>query len=283
MLAIPANHGLVRGTATTGGTAITSPASARRISHCSAPQANDSRDDSTCAAVLLARRVASSCWNERKSSFAARAIVDPLRQRLDLREELLAVDRLDDVVARALAHSPDLVGLLALRRAQDHRDGARLRVAADRARRLEAVQARHHHVHQDEVGLQELGLEDRVLAVVARHHLVARLGEEVVQHVALGGRVVDDQDFLDGHAAFPRGSVVGAARRTGRSRGGHAAAFTCAATAFSRLSLVNGLVRYWSDPTMRPRARSNNPSFDDSMTTGVPWKRLFFLMSAQVW
>ena len=58
---------------------------------------------------------------------------------------------------------------------------------------------------------------------------------------------------------------------------------TCVATAFSRLSLVNGLVRYWSDPTIRPRARSNSPSFDDSMTTGVAWNFAFFLISAQVW
>ncbi len=32
---------------------------------------------------------------------------------------------------------------------------------------------------------------------------------------------------------------------------------------------MNGFVRYWSDPTIRPRARSNKPSFDDSMITGV--------------
>ena len=44
--------------------------------------------------------------------------------RGDLREQLVAVDRLHDVVARALAHAPDLVGLLALRRAQDDRDRA---------------------------------------------------------------------------------------------------------------------------------------------------------------
>src|SRR6185503_19787401 len=122
MLAMPANHGCVRGTFTTCGTAMTSPASARRISHCSSPQAKPSRDDSTCAVVLLARRVASSCWNERRSSLAARAMsAAPLSgERLDLGQELLAVDGLDHVVTRALAHAPDLVGLLALRRAQDH-------------------------------------------------------------------------------------------------------------------------------------------------------------------
>jgi hypothetical protein len=43
----------------------------------------------------------------------------------------------------------------------------------------------------------------------------------------------------------------------------------CCRTAVSKLSFVNGFVRYSLEPTMRPRARSNNPSFEDSMTTGV--------------
>src|SRR5665213_3661527 len=187
MLAMPTNQRLVRGTLTIGGTVITSPASARRISHCSSPHASPSRDESTCAAVLLARRAASSCWNVRRSSLAARAIASrflpaaPSAERLDLGQELFAVDRLDHVVARALAHAPDLVGLLALRRAQDHRYCARLGVAADRACRLESVQSRHHDVHQDEVGLQQARLEDGVLAIVAGDDLVARLRQKVVE------------------------------------------------------------------------------------------------------
>ena len=40
----------------------------------------------------------------------------------------------------------------------------------------------------------------------------------------------------------------------------------CALISSSR---VNGLVRYSSEPTMRPRARSNSPSLDDNMITGV--------------
>src|SRR3989442_15776487 len=57
---------------------------------------------------------------------------------------------------------------------------------------------------------------------------------------------------------------------------------TCVATAFNKLSLVKGFVRYWSDPTIRPRARSKSPSFEDSITTGVVWNFAFFLISAQV-
>ncbi len=34
---------------------------------------------------------------------------------------------------------------------------------------------------------------------------------------------------------------------------------------------------------MRPRARSNRLSFDDSMITGVAWCLPLFLMSAHVW
>lgn len=53
--------------------------------------------------------------------------------------------------------------------------------------------------------------------------------------------------------------------------------------ASSSSSRVNGLVRYCSDPTMRPRALSNRPSLEDSMITGVLLKTWLFLISAQVW
>ena len=48
-------------------------------------------------------------------------------QRGDLGQELVPVDRLHDEVARALPHAPDLVGFLALRRAQDDRNVASCR------------------------------------------------------------------------------------------------------------------------------------------------------------
>ena len=197
---------------------ITSPASASR-SHCAPPHASPSRDDSTCAAVLVARREASSCWNARRSSLAARAMrwVDRSRRAEcgDLREQLVADDRLHHIVARALPHAPDLVGFLALRRAQDDRDAARVGVAADRARGLEAVQAGHDDVHQNEVGLQLFRLEDRVLAVVARDDVVPGLGEQVVQHVPFRRRIVDDEDFLDGHGPYLFPLSTGAAARAG--------------------------------------------------------------------
>ena len=86
-----------------------------------------------------------------------------------------------------------------IRSTQDDRNRTRVRVAADRARRLETVETGHRNVHQDEVGLERLGLEDRVLAVVARHHLEAGLGQHIVQYVPFGRRIVDDRDLADGH------------------------------------------------------------------------------------
>ena len=40
---------------------------------------------------------------------------------------------------------------------------------------------------------------NRVFAVVTRDDLEAGLGQHVVQHMTLGRRIVDDQDFADGH------------------------------------------------------------------------------------
>src|SRR5690606_7331420 len=51
----------------------------------------------------------------------------------------------------------------------------------------------------------------------------------------------------------------------------------------SSSSRVKGLVRYCSEPTMRPRALSNRPSLEDSMMTGVCLNIWLFLISAQVW
>jgi hypothetical protein len=45
----------------------------------------------------------------------------------------------------------------------------------------------------------------RAIAFVAafrRRYLVARLGQQLGQDVALGGRIVDDQDVLDGHGGY---------------------------------------------------------------------------------
>src|SRR5207302_2353403 len=68
----------------------------------------------------------------------------PLPEGRDLRQEIGLVDGLDDVIASALPHAPDLVGLLALAGAQDDGNALGGLVAAQRARRLETVLTRQH-------------------------------------------------------------------------------------------------------------------------------------------
>src|SRR5579862_4597011 len=174
MLEMPKYQDFVNGTVATAGMAITSPASASRINHCLPAHQSPRRDCSTWADVLAASRVASSIWKARRSSLAARAMRPVLAERRDLREQLLAVHGLDDVVACALAHAPDLVGFLAFRGAQNDGNRARCGVAADGPRRLEAIEARHHDVHENQVRLDRLRLQNGVFAIVAGNHLIAR-------------------------------------------------------------------------------------------------------------
>src|SRR4029077_12779771 len=127
--------------------------------------------------------------------------VPTLAQRSDFRQQVLLVDRLEDVVPRALADAPYLVGFLVLAGAQYHRDALRRLVARDDARRLVAVHPRHDHVHQDHVRLLRLRLLDRLLAAPGEAALVAVPHQHLAEGVAVGGRIVDDEDLSDGHDA----------------------------------------------------------------------------------
>src|SRR5512147_386583 len=60
-------------------------------------------------------------------------------ERRDLLQQFVRLDRLADVVARALAQGPDAIGLLVLAGADDDRDRLRGRVLGQRARELETV------------------------------------------------------------------------------------------------------------------------------------------------
>ena len=67
--------------------------------------ASPNRDDSTCAAVFAARQVASSCWNDRRSTRAVRLMGryvfgSGLASDGDLVEQFVSIHGLHDVVAR---------------------------------------------------------------------------------------------------------------------------------------------------------------------------------------
>src|SRR5258706_1967900 len=272
MFDTPRNHGCVSGTGTIAGTGITSLTRCNATNQLSDPTWKPSLDASAARVAAVRSFSLTESWNSRSPE----RLTIALPERLDLFEQLGLVERLGHVVLRALAKAPDLVGLLVLGRADDHRDMLGRLLARDRAGRLESVEAGHHHVHEDEIGLLALRALDRLFAAIDQQHLVAALFENALHERALGGRIVHHHYFLDGHFCVTPHRIdlfVFQAR------------LRCArwtSTAFSRLSLVNGLVRYSSDPTMRPRARSKRLSLDDSMITGVALCLPLFLMTAHV-
>src|SRR5574338_337034 len=129
--------------------------------------------------------------------------------RPDAGQEVRQVHRLDQIVAGALAHAPDLVRLETLAGAHDDRDGAGGIVAGDGAGGLIAIDAGHHHVHQNEVRHLALALGDGLFAAIGGDHAVALLGQELQEGEAFGGRVIDYEDLLDGHGIVPRKGHTG--------------------------------------------------------------------------
>src|SRR3546814_4792943 len=95
-----------------------------------------------------------SGWWLRLGRSTCRAATDRADDRFG---QLRFRERLGQVGLGALAHAPDAVGVLVLGGDQDHGDVLRARVAGDRTGGLEAVEVRHHHVHQDQVGQLALG------------------------------------------------------------------------------------------------------------------------------
>src|SRR5690606_25490536 len=106
-------------------------------------------------------------------------------------------------------------------------------------------------VHEHEVGHLALAHLDAVLGVSRCEHLVSVALEQLGQDRGIGRGIFNQQDSC--HGALPPGQEL-----------------TCLRIASSNSSRVNGLVRYCSEPTIRPRALSNRPSLEDSMITGVP-------------
>src|SRR5229473_232773 len=129
MFASPRNHEWVRGTDTVGGTGITSFTWLRATNQLSAPTWKPSFDESAVRVAAVRIRSATESWNSR--SPVRRDM--PLAQRLDLLDQVALPDRFGDVVLRALAKTPDLVGFLVLGGADDHRDVLGPFLARDRA------------------------------------------------------------------------------------------------------------------------------------------------------
>src|SRR6266542_1212593 len=134
---------------------------------------------------------------------------------LDPREELDRVEGFDDVVVGARGEPEDLVGRERLR--GEHYDG-RVRgvwVPAEPVRDLETVDARHHHIEQNEIGAQAGGLLERLFPVRGDRDLVARAAEVHLDESGDVRIVVDDQDRLRHQTVASADALSSRAERTG--------------------------------------------------------------------
>ncbi len=112
----------------------------------------------------------------------------------DARDHFLGLDGLRDVVGGAELEAGDLVGHLAQRRQEDDDGIARGRVALQRAAHLEAVHLRHHHVEQDQIGMDAAGDVERGAAVLCREQTIAAPFERADDEPQIHRAVVDDEN-----------------------------------------------------------------------------------------
>ena len=150
-----------------------------------------------------------ACGSKRALGDAARA----RRRRLTARGPDVAGDVLQQLglrvrLAEEHVHA-EFRGLAAVlvrgaRRDHDDRHVARARIAAQVARQVEAVHARHLDVDQHHVGQRVLHLRERIQPVLGRQHLVALALEQAAGDLAHGERVVHHHDQRRGGAAGPR-------------------------------------------------------------------------------
>src|SRR5690606_34302753 len=113
---------------------------------------------SACAWPLTAARASRSSSRSnsnglsRRGFRAASALMLSSRQsRLRLFDELFRRNRFHQIIDGSLAQTPDAVRFLILGRDHDNRDRLGLRIRCELARGLEAIDAGHDHIHQDEV------------------------------------------------------------------------------------------------------------------------------------
>src|SRR6266853_42634 len=101
-----------------------------------------------------------------------------------------------------------------LGRQHDHGRGGEVRVFLDQRAGLIPVQARHHDVHEDDIGLMVGDLGERVETVFGEDHLTTGLNQENLRAAANSVRIVDHHHFDAGkirgfaHSPTPATSYV---------------------------------------------------------------------------
>src|SRR2546428_785152 len=131
--------------------------------------------------------------------------------------QLHRLDGLRDVIdASGLEALADVLRAVA-RRDEDHRNTTGLGLRLETAARFPAVDAGHHHVKQDEIGLLGPRERDRGLARAGRLGLAANRLETSREKLDVGDFVIDDQDPAEhgGRRPRPRRTCALARRRRG--------------------------------------------------------------------
>src|SRR5919198_2710368 len=176
----------------------------------------------------------------------------------DLRAEDLRVERLEDVVHGAgLVAAEDVPAVLADRGQEEDRDVPRPLPLLDQLRGLEAVEARHLDVEQDD---RELLLEQVPQGLLARHRgdePVAERLEDRLQREEVVGAVVDEEDRAHETPTAQSSAMCGPMLSSGRTVAGAAAS---AAAGISRASAVSGSWTIAAPPRFAIRARPAAPS-----------------------
>ena len=117
---------------------------------------------------------------------------DAAQQRPQPGQQLLQRERLGQVVVGAGVEALDPVadGVAG----GEHQDGYVVAGGAQRAGGLDAVEPRHHHVHDDHVGRRPRRSRQRLGAVGGQGHVVPVELQRPAQRLAHGPVVVDDED-----------------------------------------------------------------------------------------
>ena len=118
---------------------------------------------------------------------------EPLEHVVDDRAEGRGIERLRHVPDRPELVPVEVVGRLGARRQEDDRERVRGRIAQELVGNLPAVELRHHHVEEHEVGLRPTRELERLLAVARLDRVHALEPQVHTTEQADRGLVVDDE------------------------------------------------------------------------------------------
>ena len=114
--------------------------------------------------------------------------------RRDPRYHLSNLEWFGDVIDAPRLEPHELVSRIGKTGHEDHRDVSSAFSRFQAPASLETVDARHHHVQQDQVGSHEAGPLQSLFTVLSDEHLMTYAFQTIHQHAEIGGHVIHDQD-----------------------------------------------------------------------------------------